>query len=67
MRYCNSFSLNQKNIDGLKEVIQSIRDELLQDLIDKAVLNFVKRLRDGEHVSQLMVDTLNMLRCFELL
>jgi len=47
--------------------MQSIWDELVQDLIDKAVLNFLKRLRDGEHVSQLMVDTLNMLSCFELL
>ena len=54
-------------MDELKDVLQSVWDELSRDCVDKAVLSFVKRLY--KHAPKLMADALTMLRdklcCFK--
>jgi len=46
---CGSYACNEypkpENIDGLKKVLQLIWDQLPQEVINKAMLNFTKRLR----------------------
>ena len=54
---CKSFQPKLENTDELKKVLQLIRDQLLQDLINKAILSFPKRLRV---VCKLVVDTSNI-------
>jgi len=40
-----TFQPKPNTIDELKNVLQTICDDLLQNSIDKAILSFVKRLR----------------------
>jgi len=54
---CKSFQPKLENTDELKKVLQLIRDQLLQDSINKAILSFPKRLRV---VCKLVVDTSNI-------
>jgi len=41
----HTFQPKPKSIDALKDVLQSIWDELPQNSVNKAVLSFTKRLR----------------------
>jgi len=40
-----TFQPKPNNIDELKKVLQTIRDDLSQNSINNAVLRFIKRLR----------------------
>ena len=54
-----TFHPQPKNTDGLKKVLQIIRDQLPQDSVNKAILSFTKNLRA---CVKTRVDILNVLR-----
>ena len=45
LEHYRTLRLKPKNIDGLKKVLQSIWNQLPQDSVNKAIMNFTKRLR----------------------
>ena len=50
----HTFQPKPKSIDELKDVLQSVWDELSKNSINKAVLSFTKRLQRGGHFEHIV-------------